>query len=45
VREPGEYSVIWTGRDDGGSAMAAGVYFVHLVTAQGRFTRTLVLMK
>jgi hypothetical protein len=36
---------VWDGRDDGGSAMSAGVYYAHLVTAQGRFSRTLTYLK
>jgi len=45
VREPGEYSVIWNGRDDGGNAVAAGVYYAYLVTAQGSFHRTITYLK
>jgi uncharacterized repeat protein (TIGR01451 family) len=45
VREPGEYSVEWDGRDDGGSAVAAGVYYVRLTTAQGRFTRPAIYLR
>jgi hypothetical protein len=45
VREPGKYELVWDGRDDGGSAMPAGVYYAHLVTAQGRFHRTVTYLK
>jgi flagellar hook assembly protein FlgD len=45
VREPGAYSVVWNGRDDGGNAVAAGVYYAYLVTAQGRFHRTITYLK
>jgi hypothetical protein len=45
AREPGEYSFVWDGRDDGGSAMAAGVYYVHLVTAQKSFTRKVTYLR
>jgi hypothetical protein len=45
MREPGEYSVVWNGRDDGGNAVAAGVYYAYLVTAQGRFHRTITYLK
>jgi hypothetical protein len=45
VREPGEYSVVWNGRDDGGNAVAAGVYYAYLLTAQGRFHRTITYLK
>ena len=29
--EPGNYSVRWDGRADGGDALGAGLYFVHLI--------------
>jgi hypothetical protein len=45
VREPGEYSVLWNGRDDDGNAMPAGVYFVRMQAAQARFSRPVVLLK
>jgi len=34
-REPGEHSVIWDGRDDGGQPVASGIYFCKL-TSNGR---------
>jgi hypothetical protein len=45
VHEPGEYSLVWDGRDDGGRTVAAGVYYAHFVTPQGRFTRTVTYLK
>jgi flagellar hook assembly protein FlgD len=45
VREPGEYRLVWDGRDDNGNPMSAGVYYAHLVTAQGRLTRTMTHLK
>jgi hypothetical protein len=45
VRDAGDYSVLWDGRDDHGSAAVAGVYYVHLSTKQSRFTRTVVYVK
>jgi hypothetical protein len=45
VREPGEYTVMWNGRDDNGNVASAGVYYARLVTAQGRFTRPVVYLK
>jgi len=45
VREPGVYSVAWDGRDDGGSAVPAGVYYARLMTGQGRFARTITYLK
>jgi hypothetical protein len=45
VREPGQYHEVWNGRDDNGNATAAGVYYALLATAQGRFTRTVVVLR
>jgi hypothetical protein len=45
VREAGHHSVTWDGRDDDGAAATAGVYYLHLSTAQGRFTRSMVYTK
>ena len=45
VREPGEYSLVWDGRDDHGSPVASGVYYLRLSTAQGGFTRTMTYLK
>jgi hypothetical protein len=45
TREPGEYNVVWDGRDENGSVAMAGVYYVRLVTPQGRFTRTVTNLK
>jgi hypothetical protein len=45
VRGPGEYHVVWDGRNEGGTVMSAGVYYACLITAQGRFTRTLTYLK
>jgi len=45
VREPGEYTLVWDGRDDDGSPVASGVYYLRLSTGQGRFTRTMTYLK
>ena len=45
VREPGEYDVVWDGRDDDGRAVVAGVYYARLDTPRGRFTRTVIHVK
>jgi hypothetical protein len=45
VHVPGNYTVVWEGRDDEGNAMVPGVYYAQLVTAQGRFRRTLTYLK
>ncbi|HTZ50414.1 MAG TPA: FlgD immunoglobulin-like domain containing protein, partial [Spirochaetia bacterium] len=44
-REAGQYLVSWDGRDGNGQAVRPGMYYARLTTPQGRFTRTLVLMK
>jgi hypothetical protein len=45
AHDAGEYAMEWDGRDDGGAAVQAGVYYVHLATAQGRFTRTVTYLR
>ena len=44
-RQPGEYRLTWDGRDDRGQPMSAGVYYAHLATPAGRFTRTLTYLR
>ena len=44
-REAGQYQVNWDGRDSGGQALRPGMYYARLTTPEGRFTRTLVLMR
>jgi len=45
VRETGEYTETWDGRDDNGAPVAAGVYYARLVTPHAWFTRAIVLLK
>ncbi len=45
VRDAGEYQLAWDGRDDGGSPVAAGVYFARLATPEGVFTRTFARLR
>jgi flagellar hook assembly protein FlgD len=45
VREAGEYTELWDGRDDSGSAASPGVYYLHLSAGSNRFTRTMVHLK
>jgi hypothetical protein len=45
AREPGQYQVNWDGRDGTGQPVRPGMYYARLVTPEGRFTRTLVLMR
>ncbi|HKV72565.1 MAG TPA: ice-binding family protein, partial [Gemmatimonadales bacterium] len=40
----GSYRTIWDGTDDAHRSVKPGLYFVRLVTAEGRFNRTVVLM-
>ena len=44
-REPGVYQLTWDGRDNAGQMSRPGLYFVRLQTPQGRFTRTIALVK
>jgi phosphodiesterase/alkaline phosphatase D-like protein len=44
-RGPGEYEETWDGRDAGGHATAAGVYYVRLVTDQGPFVRRVTYLR
>jgi len=43
--DAGEYSFSWDGRDEGGNAMAAGVYYARLVAGSLKFSRTITLLK
>jgi hypothetical protein len=45
VREAGEFSLEWDGRDDAGRGLSEGVYFARLVTAQGTHTRVVTYLK
>jgi hypothetical protein len=45
VQDAGEYTLSWDGHDDNGLLVPAGVYFLHMTTAQGRFTRTMTYLK
>jgi hypothetical protein len=41
----GTYRAIWDGRDDGGRALATGVYCYRLVAGPFQQTRRMVLLK
>ena len=45
AHEPGIYSLIWDGRDDGNAVTAAGVYYVRLTTDRGQFSRRIVCIR
>ena len=44
-REPGEYEATWDGRDDGGNLAGTGIYYVRLITRQGRFVRRVTFLR
>jgi hypothetical protein len=41
----GDYSLKWDGKDDAGRELPAGVYFTHVMTAEGTTTRRVVLAR
>jgi hypothetical protein len=44
--EPGRYSLNWSGRNDGGQPLGAGLYFVHLVApGAGAHTARLAIVR
>jgi flagellar hook assembly protein FlgD len=45
MHEVGFYNLNWDGRDQGGQAMATGVYFARLRTDKGSFNKTVTLIK
>ena len=45
TRDPGVYRVSWNGTDDRGAQVRPGLFFARLMTSQGRFTRTVVLVQ
>jgi hypothetical protein len=44
-RLPGEYSVVWNGKDDSGKEAASGIYFYRLTTDYGKDIRKMLLLK
>jgi hypothetical protein len=45
VREPGEYTLFWDGRDEAGRKVASGVYFYRLRAGDFTQTRKMVILK
>jgi concanavalin A-like lectin/glucanase superfamily protein/flagellar hook capping protein FlgD len=43
--EPGRYTRVWDGRDQGGRSVRAGTYFVRLTVGGARFARPVVLVR
>ena len=45
VQEPNRYLVTWDGKDDQGSQLASGVYFIRYKAGMHRFTKKAVLLR
>ncbi len=45
IRTAGVYQLAWNGTDDDGRRVRPGLYYARLVTPDGRFTRTLVMVR
>jgi len=43
--ESGPHSLVWQGRDDGGRAVASGVYYLRMDTVEGVQHRKMMLLK
>ena len=44
-QEAGEYRLTWDGRDDGGRAVGAGVYYIRMVAAARQYTRAVIVLR
>ena len=44
-RSAGRYSVVWDGRDDGGSSVGSGMYFYRLETGQVALVKKMLMLK
>ena len=43
---PGQYSIMWYGRDKSGVSVASGIYFVHMTTSAGKVqTKKVMLLR
>lgn len=45
VRSPGNYKVIWDGKDDAGKKVGSGVYFYRLNVGENSISKRMVLLK
>ncbi len=45
IQPAGYKQVFWNGRDNSGSELSSGVYFIHLVVGQQRLIRKIMLLK
>jgi hypothetical protein len=44
-RDPGEYTVLWDGRNDDNEALASGVYFIRYIAGTHAFWRKAALLR
>ena len=44
-QKPGEYSLVWNGRDNRGRTVAAGIYFCSMTAAGKTMNRKVVLAR
>jgi flagellar hook assembly protein FlgD len=45
VRESGDHTATWTGKDDSGKSVASGVYFYKMKASNYTSTKKMILMK
>ncbi len=45
MQAPGQYQIIWEGRNDLGEAVASGIYFVRLAVEREAYSHKIMLMK
>jgi flagellar hook assembly protein FlgD len=44
-KTPGNYDVVWDGKDDSGKEVSSGIYFYQLKTSDYTHTKKMVLLK
>jgi flagellar hook assembly protein FlgD len=45
VKDAGAYAAVWDGRNNGGAAVASGIYFYKMETAGFNATKKLVMLR